>query len=121
MVQSLKFPSLSDPAVAQTPPGRHCTIPGGGEDGDGDGDGEDGDGDRDGGEDGDGDGDVGKLAGKALRVCDILPILLLSYQIQIHNQPTTVKLIKASHQDTIPITIRNRFGPKHPFIMTHQV
>ena len=67
VVQSLKFPSLSDPAVAQTPPGRHCTIPGGGEDGDGD---------------GDGDGDVGKLAGKALRVCDILPILLLSYQIR---------------------------------------
>ena len=32
--------------------------------------------------DGDGDGDVGKLAGKALRVCDILPILLLSYQIR---------------------------------------
>ena len=65
VVQSLKFPSLSDPAVAQTPPGRHCTIRGGGEDGDGD-----------------GDGDVGKLAGKALRVCDILPILLLSYQIR---------------------------------------
>ena len=57
VVQSLKFPSLSDPAVAQTPPGRHCTIRGGGEDGeDGDGDGEDGDGDGDG-EYGDGDGD----------------------------------------------------------------